>query len=249
VVSYLDRYFRGFQYSATKLANPKRIGLKILSIIGNYTSDRIIPQLLKKIKMDTLNIYSRFILYNGQKNDRDIIKSNSSDLISKIIFKNRTTNSKKQPPKTKVYPFFHRYLRLMTTSHVSSTTSHVSTTTSHVSMITSFRSSITSFSSMTTSFSSTITSHVSTITSHVSTITSLASTTHGLASMTKGLAFMIKGLASTIKGHVSTITSLGRKNDLFLNTILRKCNIQIVKFIEKKGSPFGQRLLFLNKSY
>jgi len=182
--------------------------------------------------MDTINIYSRFILYYGQKNDRDIIKSNSLDLISKTILKNRITNSKKQPPKTKVYPFFHRYLRLMTTSHVSTTTSHVSTTTSHVSMTTSFLSTITSFSSMTTSFSSTITSHVSTITSHVSTITSLAS-------MTKGLAFMIKGLASTIKGHVSTITNLGRKNDLFLCTMLNSCHIQLDKFIEKKGSLFG----------
>ena len=100
-----------------------------------------------------------------------------------------------------------------------------------------------------------------TTTSHVSTIDGFASTIDGDVSLTHGLASTIDGLASTIHGdvstiddhvstidhHVSTIYGLGQKNDLFLYNLFNSCLIQIVKFIEKKGSLFGQRLLFLNK--
>ena len=198
--------------------------------------------------MDTFNIYIRFILYDGQKNDRDIIKSNTPDLISKIIFKNRNTKSKNQPPKTKVYPFFYRYLRLTTTSHVSMIDGVASTIHGDASVIHGVASTIDGFSSMIHGLSSTIHGDVSTIDGDVSTIDGLASTIHGLSSTTHGDVSMIDGDVSTIDRHILTISSLGLKTDLFLYIILNSCHIQIVKFIEKKGSLFGQRLLFLNKS-
>ena len=163
-------------------------------------------------------------------------------LLVRLFLKNRITNSIKQPSKTKVYPFFHRYLLLTAPSFLSTITSFRLMITSFSSTMQRFRSTIQSFSSTTQSFSSTIQRFSSTIQSFGSMTQSFRSTIQSFRSTTTSFASMITSFASTI-------TSLGRKNDLFLNTILRKCNIQIVKFIEKKGSPFGQRLLFLNKSY
>ena len=141
-------------------------------------------------------------------------------LLVRLFLKNRITNSIKQPSKTKVYPFFHRYLLLTAPSFLSTITSFRLMITSFSSTMQRFRSTIQSFSSTTQRFSSTIQRFSSTIQSFGSMITSFA----------------------------STITSLGRKNVLFLCTILNSFHIQLVKFIEKKGSLFGQRLLFLNKS-
>ena len=163
-------------------------------------------------------------------------------IISKIIFKNRITNSIKQPPKTKVYPFFHRYLLLIAQSFLSMITSFRLMITSFSSTMQRFRSTIQSFSSTTQSFSSTIQRFSSTIQSFGSMTQSFGSTIQSFRSTTTSFASMITSFASTT-------TSLGRNNEIFLDTILKMCHIQIVKFIEKKGSLFGQRLLFLNKSY
>ncbi len=162
-------------------------------------------------------------------------------LLVRLFLKNRITNSIKQPSKTKVYLFFHRCLLLIAQSFLSTITSFRLMITSFSSTMQRFRSTIQRFSSTTQSFSSTIQRFSSTIQSFGSMTQSFGSTIQSFRSTTQSFASMITSFASTI-------TSLGRKNVLFLCTILNSCHIQLVKFIEEKGCLFGQRLLFLNKS-
>ena len=145
-------------------------------------------------------------------------------------------------PKTKVYPFFQRCLLLTAQSFRS-------TIISFRLMITSFSSTMQRFRSTTQSFSSTIHGLASTIQSFSSTIQSFGSTTQSFGSTTQSFRLTTQSFRSTTTSFASTITSLGRNNEIFLDTVLKMCHIQTVKFIEEKGSLFGQRLLFLNKSY
>ena len=165
-----------------------------------------------------------------------------------FIFNNRfkqhlvVLNSITGIPKTKVYPFFHRYLLLTAQSFRS-------TITSFGSMITNFSSTMQRFRSTTQSFSSTIHGLASTIQSFGSTMQSFGSTMQSFGSTTQSFGSMTQSFGSMTQSFRSMITSFGRNNEIFLDTIFKMCHIQIVKFIEEKGSLFGQRLLFLNKSY
>jgi len=167
--------------------------------------------------MDTFNIHNQCILYEVQKMIGILLNLILRIFLVKLFLRIEIQIQKKQPPKTKVYSFFHRYLLL--------------TTPSHVSTITSFRSTITSFRSTITSFRSTITSFRSTITSFRSTMQSFRSTMQSFRSTMQSFRSMTTSFRSTITSLGSTITSLGRNNGMFLRTSLNT-NTMYSQFIK-----------------